>query len=232
MLCWIFLGLGIVTTCVFLYKRDSNGSRMALLLKTAASLMFITTAVVAIYYNRGDMRYGLMIVMGLVLGMLGDIWLDLKWIYPNDIKYFLYGGFIFFLLGHLCFTSAVVLINEMPIKEFLLCLIPPVLIAIGVQLCAKPLKLDFTGYKFISSLYGAFLAMTVSVSARSAIVSGGATSQVVMTVGAALFFLSDFMLSGTYFGQGKNSKPYVVLNHILYYSGQFMIAMSVFFCGK
>ena len=99
MLCWIFLGLGIVTTCVFLYKRDSNGSRMALLLKTAASLMFITTAVVAIYYNRGDMRYGLMIVMGLVLGMLGDIWLDLKWIYPNDIKYFLYGGFIFFCSG-------------------------------------------------------------------------------------------------------------------------------------
>lgn len=229
MLCWIFLGIGIITTCIFLYKRDSDSSRMALLLKTGSSLMFITTAVVAIYYNQGDMRYGLMIVMGLVLGLLGDIWLDLKWIYPKDIKYFLYGGFIFFLLGHMCFISAIVIINQIMIKDFLLCLIAPAAVAIGVLVLEKPLKLDFTGYRFICAFYGSFLAMTFAVSLTSLIQSGGGTSQILMTIGSLAFLLSDLILCNTYFGNNKTSKPYIFLNHLFYYTAQFMIAMSVFF---
>ena len=228
MVCWICLVFGIICTCIFIYKREANSSHFALLLKTSSSMLFIMTAIFAVYYNKGDMRYGLLIALGLVFSMLGDIWLDLKWIYPRDIRYYLYGGFVFFLLGHVCYTSALGLSNGMKILEFLPCLIAPLIISLGTQLAAKPMKLDFTGYKFIVSLYTFFLVMTLSVSTVLA-VKTGATSQIMMAVGAFLFFLSDLILSNTYFGVDKVSKPYIASNHALYYAGQFLIAMSVFF---
>lgn len=229
MLCWIFLVIGIISTCVFIYKRDSNSSHLALLLKTSSSMMFIITSVCAIYYNKGDIRYGILIALGLTFCMLGDIWLDLKWIYPKDVRYFLYGGFIFFMLGHICFTSAMVLANGLPRETFLKCLIPAAIFGVGIQLFAKPLKLDLTGNRFIVSMYSAFLTMSVSTSITLAVINKGECSQLLLAVGTVLFFLSDLVLSNTYFGEGKTSKPYIVLNHILYYSGQFLIAMSVAF---
>ena len=228
MVCWICLVFGIICTCLFIYKREANSSHFALLLKTSSSMLFIMTAIFAVYYNKGDMRYGLLIALGLVFSMLGDIWLDLKWIYPRDIRYYLYGGFVFFMLGHTCYTSALGLSNGMKLTEFLPCLIAPLLVSLGSQLAAKPMKLDFTGYKFIVSLYTFFLVMTLSVSTILA-VKTGATSQIMMAVGAFLFFLSDLILSNTYFGVDKVSKPYIASNHALYYAGQFLIAMSVFF---
>ncbi|MCQ2479088.1 MAG: lysoplasmalogenase, partial [Clostridia bacterium] len=67
------------------------------------------------------------------------------------------------------------------------------------------------------------------MSILTAIKTGGARSQVMMSTGATLFFLSDLVLSNTYFGTNKDTRPYIVSNHALYYLGQFMIAMSVFF---
>lgn len=229
MICWICLVLGIICTVIFIYKREANSSHFALLLKTSSSMMFIMTAIVAVYYNKGDMRYGLLIALGLVFSMLGDIWLDLKWIYPRDIKYYLYGGFVFFMLGHVCYTSAMGLSNGITLKELLICFIAPAIVCAGMQFAAKPLKLDFTGYKFITALYTFFLTLTLSMSILTAIKTGGARSQVMMSTGATLFFLSDLVLSNTYFGTNKDTRPYIVSNHALYYLGQFMIAMSVFF---
>ncbi|MCQ2479773.1 MAG: lysoplasmalogenase, partial [Clostridia bacterium] len=180
MICWICLVLGIICTVVFIYKREANSSHFALLLKTSSSMMFIMTAIVAVYYNKGDMRYGLLIALGLVFSMLGDIWLDLKWIYPRDIKYYLYGGFVFFMLGHVCYTSAMGLSNGITLKELLICFIAPAIVCAGMQFAAKPLKLDFTGYKFITALYTLFLTLTLSMSILTAIKTGGARSQVMM----------------------------------------------------
>ena len=229
MICWICLVFGIICTVVFIHKREANSSHFALILKTSSSMLFIMTAIVAVYYNKGDMRYGILIALGLVFSMLGDIWLDLKWIYPKDVKYFLYGGFIFFLLGHVCYTSAMGLSNGMTVLEFLPCLIAPAAVAGGMQLAAKPLRLDFTGYRFITTLYSFFLTMTLSVSITLAVRTHGEVSQVLMSSGAFLFFISDFILSNTYFGKNKVSKPYIASNHAFYYAGQFLIAMSVFF---
>ncbi len=229
MFCWLFLVLGIISSCIFIYKRDANSGHIALLLKTSSSVLFIITAVVAIYYNRGDVRYGLMTVLGLVFSMLGDIWLDLKWIYPKDIRYFLYGGFAFFILGHVCYISAMSLANGFKITDILLCMVAPVVVSLGTQFAAKPLELDFTGYKFIASLYSFFLTMTVSTAVTAVRLSKGSYSQIMMLAGAVLFFISDLILSNTYFGKNKTSRSYIIANHSFYYAGQFMIAMSVFF---
>ena len=182
MLSWIFLGLGIVCMIAFLIRRGENSSFSALMLKISASMMFVITAAVSIYYTQGDIRYGILIVVGLAFGMLGDIWLDLKWIYKSDIRYFLYGGFMFFMLGHFCFITAIVTVNHITSKEMLLCLILPAVVAVGVQLAKKPMKLDMTGYSAICSIYGAVLAFTLSTAVLSAFKGAGGFSQTLMMI--------------------------------------------------
>jgi len=75
---WILLGIGIAATGVFLYLRVSKGGISALYAKAAASLCFISTAVAATNANRDFTVFGSCVTFGLIFGMLGDIWLDLK----------------------------------------------------------------------------------------------------------------------------------------------------------
>ena len=48
-------------------------------------------------------------------------------------------------------------------------------------------------------------------------------------IGSVLFALSDLVLSGTYFGVGKERPVDIASNYILYYAGQFLIALSLAF---
>ena len=47
--------------------------------------------------------------------------------------------------------------------------------------------------------------------------------------GAVLFALSDLILSGTYFGEGRERPVDLILNYLTYYPGQYLIALSLFF---
>ena len=81
---WVLLAIGIVMTGIFLFLRVKKGGISALYAKAAASLCFISTAFAATSANRDNIQFGLWVAFGLILGMVGDIWLDLKWIYLQD----------------------------------------------------------------------------------------------------------------------------------------------------
>lgn len=104
---WALLVIGILAIVVFLVLRVKRGGIAALYAKAVASLCFIATAVAATNENRSFLGFGSFMTIGLVCGLLGDVWLDLKWIYLQDKDSYLYSGFIFFLLGHICFITAV-----------------------------------------------------------------------------------------------------------------------------
>ncbi len=95
---WVLLAIGIVMNRVYiLFLRVKRGRISALYAKAAASLCFISTAFAATSANRDNLQFGLWVAFGLILGMVGDIWLDLKWIYLQDKDSYLYSGFISFL---------------------------------------------------------------------------------------------------------------------------------------
>ena len=48
-------------------------------------------------------------------------------------------------------------------------------------------------------------------------------------VGAVLFAISDLVLSGTFFGKGKERPIDFILNYLTYYGAQFTIAMVLLF---
>lgn len=223
------LVIGILAIVVFLVLRVKRGGIAALYAKAVASLCFIATAVAATNENRSFLGFGSFMTIGLVCGLLGDVWLDLKWIYLQDKDSYLYSGFIFFLLGHICFITAVFNASPYTPLSAVIAAAAALVIAVIAILLEKPLKMRYGKFKWIVFLYSLTLSMTMTMAMVTAVITHFQTMWVVMSVGGLLFLLSDLVLSGMYFGEGKNTKFNVVLNHSLYYAAQFIMAATVLF---
>ena len=89
---------------------------------------------------------------------------------------------------------------------------------------------DEIRFKLIVFLYSCTLALTMTASMMTAYITEFKLSAwIVMSVGALLFLLSDLVLSGMYFGENKNTKGNIILNHTLYYAAQFCMAATILF---
>lgn len=226
---WALLIVGILATAVFLVLRVQRGGIAALYAKAVASLCFIATAIAATNENRLFLDFGSWMTFGLVFGLLGDVWLDLKWIYLQDKDSYLYSGFIFFLLGHVCFVTAVFKVGPYTPASLIVAFAAALVIAFVAILMEKPLKMHYGKFKWIVFLYSFMLALTMTMAMTLAVITGFEKMWTVMSVGGLLFLLSDLVLSGMYFGEGKNTSFNVILNHTLYYAAQFIMAATVLF---
>ena len=227
---YVLLAIGITATIVFLVLRVKKGGIAALYAKAIASCCFIATALAAMNRNRVFLEFGTLILAGLILGMLGDIWLDLKWIYLQDKDSYLYAGFISFLLGHVCFITAI--FRSAPWNSFsiIMSIVLALVIGLIAILMEKPLKMKYGKFKLIVFLYSCTLALTMTASMMTTYITKFKLSAwIVMSVGALLFLLSDLVLSGMYFGENKNTKGNIILNHTLYYAAQFCMAATILF---
>ena len=221
--------VGILATAVFLVLRVKRGGIAALYAKAVASLCFIATAIAATNENRLFLDFGSFMTFGLVFGLLGDVWLDLKWIYLQDKDSYLYSGFIFFLLGHVCFVTAVFKVGPYTPSSLIVAFAAALVIAFVAILMEKPLKMHYGKFKWIVFLYSFMLALTMTMAMTLAVITGFDKMWTVMSVGGLLFLLSDLVLSGMYFGEGKNTSFNIVLNHTLYYAAQFIMAATILF---
>jgi uncharacterized membrane protein YhhN len=229
MLYYIVLAVGVVVSLVFCYKRRLGYSVNNLLFKSVSSLCYLLTAVFALINNSGAYTYGSLIIMGGSLGLVGDILLDLKGIYRKDEKKYLNGGFIFFLVGHIFYTSSIIYSLKMKWWIILIAAVVSIIIGIANVAMANITKVHFGAYRRIVVIYVAFLAMTTMTSIASLFVSGFQKGYVLMCIGSVLFLLSDVVLSNTFFGRGKDKPIHLFVNHFLYYAGQYLIAASVMF---
>ncbi|MCL2671802.1 MAG: lysoplasmalogenase [Clostridiales bacterium] len=223
---WTALALGVAATVAFLIIRVARGGVAGLIAKAAPSVFFILSACMALRVNTTD--YGFLIIAGLLVSLLGDLWLDLKWIYQKDRDTYLFTGFYSFLIAQSFYSAAILLHSQWKIWTLLASVGLAALLAGGVLVMEKPMKMHYGRFRLTCFLYTLVLAFSFSSSLFAAITSG-ATVWIVMVGGIALFFLSDLVLSGMYFGKDKNTPVNVVLNHGLYYAAQFVIASSVLF---
>ena len=227
------LALGLVFLCLFLKTRVKQCSAKATVIKASVSVCFILSWVAASYFAQFP-PFAALLGGGLVMGLLGDIWLDLKFCYEKDSDFYTKMGFLAFGIGHVFYVAAVVLgakgAGFKPIAILPACGVA-LLAAAVVFFGEKPMKLKYGDYKVISTVYGAVLFFMAAFAFFVALFGGIKENVhlVVMAIGGVLFVLSDLILSGTYFGEGKNRPVDIVTNHVLYYAAQFVIAASVLF---
>ena len=227
--------VGLVFLTFFLIEKTRKYSVKATLLKATASILFVALGVVSFYLNPQGGLFSTLAIIGLAFGMLGDVWLDFKYVFKNEDKIFTYAGFVSFAIGHIFYITGMFLRFWQEGSSVLYIILPFVagaLIALVTILLEKPLKLKFGSYKLITYIYSFFLFSMVSTAVSLLILSGfKAITLIMMAAGGALFAISDLILSGTYFGVGKERPIDIATNGVTYYLAQYVIAFSLYFVG-
>ena len=226
----IFAVLCMVITVVFCWLRSSKATFYSLTLKILASLCFIFSAIIALSMLGFDNIVGIMILVGMICGLAGDILLDLKVMYPakNDV-YFLTGT-MSFAIGHVFYFVALLLLNLNSGVITLAWTIPVSLVlavglALVIQLVSKKMGMDFGKVKWAVIGYSIILAFMFFYAVCVAILQPMVW---IFAAGMLVFLASDLILSMQYFG-GKTQKSFIYYNHILYYLAQVMFALFILF---
>ena len=227
----IILVVGAISLLLFTFEKLRKYSLKETTLKAFTSVMFIVLAVYCTYRS-GHHILSLFVIIAQVFGLTGDVWLELKYVFKEHDKVFTYAGFVSFLIGHICFMLGFYLefFSDRSPFYIIIPLIVGALMGGVVLLMEKPLKLNYGDMKVIVGLYGSVLfMMAFSAVSLTVMTKFQNTTLVLLMVGGILFAISDLILSGTYFGEGKERPIDLVGNVMTYYMAQYMIAFSLFF---
>ncbi len=224
---YLFVFFGAIALTFFLINRDRNGSVKALLYKTAASFLFILVAFTSFIVNPGQCTalFAVLIIMGLVCGLVGDILLDLKIMYKESSSLYQHGGMAAFLVGHLFYLAALIIYFGFSWIPLVIAL---VLAAIIICVSKFLFKFNFAEHTVDTYAYSFVLAYMMTQACYAAVSRGYTACTVLLAAGAILFLLSDLVLSMTYY-DNKDSRAYISVNHVLYYAAQFAIALSILY---
>ncbi len=229
----ILLCAGAIALVCYIREKLRAYSLKAVYLKTLVSVLFLAVGVTGAFRCAGAGKESLLypfVLMGLLFGLLGDIWLDLKYVFPEKDEPFTYAGFCVFGIGHVLYVVGMLLVWA-PEGKPLTVLLPfllALLMSAVTALLEKPMGLRYGKMKPTVIAYGFLLFSTGTVSGLLAVLHGWRVPALnLIFAGGVLFALSDLVLSGTYFGTGKDRPIDIILNYLTYYPAQFLIASSL-----
>ena len=205
---------------VFIIQEHKEKYVPAVVLKGAASLCFVilglTTGKLC-----GDARFAKLVAIGLVLGMIADILLNLRFVFKKKGKIVFLVGILVFLSGHILYLCALI-----PGCSSL-----AVCIAIGAVLTAVILRWIFKqitaqkAFKIFGIFYIGAIVIMNCVS-FGVLLSAPCAGTGVFFAGAVAFLISDVVLILNTFGS-ETKFSLRITNLSLYYIGQLLIALSL-----
>jgi len=210
--------IGAFIQGVFIVVEHKEKYVPAVILKGTASLFFVTVGVIMILKGSNDK----LVLIGLILGLVGDVLLNLRFVFTKIGSKVFLAGVASFLIGHILYVVAIVTENT----PVLLCtIIATVGAAIILTIIFKVLDVKLS-YKIFGILYiGAVCLMTSFAIGNYITLSN--TKNLLYAIGAFSFLISDVVLIFNSFG--KNPKFSLrITNLSLYYIGQILIALSMF----
>ncbi len=229
--CIILLSLGAISLALFLCEKVRKYSVKATLVKAVASLFFVALGLYGLLTKTLNLM-GFCFVFAQVLGLLGDIFLDFKYVFKEQDRPFTYAGFIVFGLGHIFYVLG--MYSQYYIQGHIWHILIPAIAAIvlgtGILFGGKLLKMDFKGMEPVALTYAILLALMFSTAFSLWMLNGfNNTTLMLIFIGGILFAISDIILCGTYFAENRERPVDIISNAITYYAAQFIIAFSLFF---
>lgn len=232
MIKYILLAIAAILSVTYIAVRVKKGGIGALLLKTFASLFFVFLALYASYVV-GLSCIALLIVLGLIFGLIGDVFLDLNVIYVQHENIYQKARITSFSFGNVMYILATVFYaNNIFVSNttaLFLCLIGlgfAGIITTFIGFYGQPL-LDFNfGSNKTLILFKTFIlsfatAFAVAVAVYKPIF-------LAFAIGIVLLFVSEFVLSLQNYCNKQNNKILTVISHAIYFLAQISIAFSIF----
>ena len=229
----ILLCLGAIMSSIFIVSKVTNYSLKTIIFKTIASLFFVALGIYLFITVPGHFVYKLLVMLGLIFGMLGDVLLGFKYITHGLVKkIWILAGMFAFAAGHVLYIVAIFVEYYIP-GNVLFIILPFVtaLVLSGIyMIISRKVGINFGKLLPFGLFYLACLSTMISASLYMAILHQFQVVNIVMFfIGAVFFGASDSMLTGSYFKKGQRSKAYNATYSVFYYLAQFIIAFALFF---
>ncbi|MCF0114269.1 MAG: lysoplasmalogenase [Erysipelotrichaceae bacterium] len=219
---YLIMIVGIMIDLWFIYEEARKEMKRSVVLKGLASLMFVVAGY--LMYTKNPSGAGKLILYGLIFGMLGDIFLQLRNVVDTSKSNLVFAvGILFFLIGH-GFYIAMMLGVSPSLDITAICF--GVTFAIFVPFIMKRVTPPSVGLKYFGYVYLAIVIAMFSCAAGVLVSNPGAMSSVLFVIGACLFMVSDFVMIYNSFGP-KPTQTLRTTNLLTYYFGQLLIAFCI-----
>lgn len=222
---YVLAALSVICAVLCIAFRLKNNPFMGMAFKFLAAFSFLATAITAYFARRGDVDYFLFLLLGLICGMFGDIFLGIKEIAPDYKKQLVLCGIVFFLFGHLFYLVAFLGVGGFSYI--------PVGVAAGFAILAAVaifvLKIQAPSPIKIMLVVYYFFITYMSASAGYFAFSTGNAGAVLAFIGAVLFVISDSVLAQIYFTDTRFKKQFGIAETSTYFTAQSLIALSLLF---
>lgn len=224
---WLSVICGSILLLIYIIKCCKKRNISGLFVKSLVSVFYLITAAVAVFTVPENYSYGLFILIGGVFGLMGDVFLDQKYLHLENKDEYLYMGFASFGLGHLFYIYALWKSASLELSDIWLPIATAILIPIVNLILPKLFGQDFGKFKGIATLYAVVLSFTVG-SAIMAYMRTGFVGHLLFAVAGVSFLASDLELSAMYFTvtKDKNTPARFIINIVTYYLAQYLIALS------
>lgn len=214
--------VGLVVDVCFIRAEYAGKMAKATCLKGFASFFFVLLGLLC--YRENASGFGKLVLIGLVLGMLGDILLNLRNQYEGGKSMKIFAvGILSFLSGHILYIAALLGCADGLLLPALL--VTAVLSVIAIPPLMKRITAPNRGLKLFGYVYLVTVIAMFSCAAVLLGLTGTTAVNAVFTLGGLLFVVSDFIM--IYYSFGKKIKPLRAINLLSYYFGQLLIALCI-----
>ena len=191
-------------------------------LKGLASAFFVLLG--ALCYVENRTWFGRLILIGLILGMIGDIFLSLRNQFSGAASQKVFAvGIIAFLSGHFLYIAALITQNAAIVLPAIL--VTAALSVLAIPPLMKRITAPSRGLKLFGYVYLVIVIAMFSCSAVLLVLDGVQALTVLFSIGGLLFVVSDFIM--IYYSFGKKIKPLRAINLLSYYAAQLLIALYI-----
>lgn len=230
----LMAAIGCVLQGCFIGVEHAKKYVGAVVLKGAASLVFCFIGLYALMLiNEGvvpmfepapnKFQIVKLVIWGLCLGALGDILLNLRFVFEKIGQKIFLAGIAAFLVGHIVYLVSLIKLSQ----SVLICSICGVVIAaILLTIIFKSFTLKIA-FKIFGVLYIGAVCLMASFAVGNYICLPSVYT-LMYAIGAVLFLVSDVVLIFNTFGPTQKFGLRIT-NLTLYYFGQLLIASSLFY---
>ena len=216
--------IGLLVDIWFIKTEYDGKMSKATVLKGLASAFFVLLG--ALCYAENRTGFGRLILSGLILGMVGDIFLNLRSQFSGAASQKVFAvGSLAFLSGHFLYIAALITQNA--------AIVLPALLTAGILsiLAIPPLMERITAPSRGLKLFGyVYLVIVIAMFSCAAVLFIRDSAQLLTTlfaIGGLLFVVSDFIM--IYYSFGKKIKPLRAINLLSYYAAQLLIALCILY---
>lgn len=217
-------------------------TKKSLSCKMIAATTFVGIGILAMFITDNSSQYANLMIIGLLLGWFGDLFMHIPHPPNNPRMSVVYIGAAGFLVGHIFYVTAFVKASASLTTNYNFFTIPEItaffVLFVTFALMLKPVfKFEYKNLfmQIALYIYSMFLIVMLIKSVMFGItyyMSGaenGIIGMLILVIGGILFFVSDLTLGLRLLGSAKGNKKVKTLSLYTYFFAQLLLSTSILF---